>query len=75
MAKGMITKRVFRLTRQARKAGGDRYETELGTGQDSWALYIPQSISRSESSIVSSFIVTFEEERRMSRRGEKKDSD
>ena len=37
----------FKLTRPAKSQGGDRYEVTVGGEAKPWAVYFPQSISRS----------------------------
>ncbi len=58
-----MTTLTFKLTRPARKFGGDRYEHYLGGNpNDKVVIYIPQSISRSENTkgIAKVIDVTFE---------------
>ena len=43
------------LVREARKAGGDRYESA-----DGFVIYIPQDISRPEGKILPAITITFE---------------
>ena len=38
---------VFKLTRPARKLGGDRYEADVDGEAKPMVIYVPQSISRS----------------------------
>ena len=42
----METKLKFKLTRPAKKDGGDRYEHGMKGEKEFMALYFPQSISR-----------------------------
>ena len=42
----METKLKFKLTRPARRSGGDRYEYGKKGDSDSMVLYFPQTISR-----------------------------
>jgi len=37
---------IFKLTRQARSSGSDRYETRMALEPKPVAIYVPQSISR-----------------------------
>lgn len=58
-----MTKLTFKLTRPARKFGGDRYEHELdGNPQDKVVIYVPQIISRGDDvkGIAKVIDVTFE---------------
>jgi hypothetical protein len=43
----MATELKFKLTRPARKQGGDRYEAEVGEVHP-MVIYVPQKISRKE---------------------------
>lgn len=52
----MRTVETLELKRPARKAGGDRYETESGD----LVIYIPQDISRPAGTPVLTIKVTFE---------------
>lgn len=42
----MKTELVFKLTKPARKKGGDRYEAEIEVEDRPMVIYVPQSISR-----------------------------
>lgn len=43
----MSTELIFKLTRPARKQGGDRYESEIGE-PNPMVIYVPQKFSRKE---------------------------
>lgn len=45
-----MTKLMFKLTKAAKKAGGDRYEADTGEPRP-MVIYLPQSISRHPSGI------------------------
>ena len=51
----------LKLTRPARKAGGDRYEGIHGV--ENVTIYVPQSISRPKGTPLAILRVTFEEEK------------
>ena len=53
-AKAVKVTKVMELTRPARKAGGDRYESE------DMVIYIPQEISRANGKPLEKIKVTFE---------------
>ena len=55
----MKTKLMFRLMRQARRFGGDRYEAELKGEYKPWVLYIPQAVSRVAGEALDAFEITF----------------
>ena len=46
MPETVAVKLTFRLTRPAKKGGGDRYEHELPAPSKSIVIYVPQFISR-----------------------------
>lgn len=50
----------FKLTRPARKAGGDRYEYKEKGHPDFMVLYFPQSISRPDGVPLNTLKVTIE---------------
>lgn len=52
----MKVQEVFDLKRTAKRAGGDRYESEDGT----FIIYIPQRISRPEGEPLQTLKITFE---------------
>ena len=54
----METKLKFKLTRPARKLGGDRYEYGKKGDKDFMVLYFPQSISRKGGVIRESLTLT-----------------
>ncbi len=57
-----MTKLLFKLTRPARKFGGDRYEADLEDEYKPWVLYVPQAISRTgDGKVVADYFeITFE---------------
>jgi len=55
-----MTRLTFKLTRPAKKSGGDRYETLIEGEKKPMVLYIPQRISRPEGTPSQSLIVTIE---------------
>jgi len=57
----MKTTLVFKLVRQARRFGGDRYEAELEGEYKPWVLYIPQAVSRVDEKVADAFEVTFKD--------------
>jgi len=63
----MKTTLVFKLVRQARRFGGDRYEAELEGEYKPWVLYVPQVVSRVGGEPLDAFEVTFEGKRRKRR--------
>ena len=48
----------FKLARPAKSQGGDRYEVAVEGEVKPWAIYVPQSISRSGGSPAESLAVT-----------------
>jgi len=50
---------IFKLTRPAKKQGGDRYETDVKGESKPWVVYIPQTISRYKGKIIEEFEITF----------------
>lgn len=53
----METKLKFKLTRPAKKEGGDRYEYGKKGDAEFMALYFPQSISRKDGVVKETLIV------------------
>jgi hypothetical protein len=51
---------TFKLTRPAKKAGGDRYETLIEGEAKPMVIYVPQKISRPEGAPSQSLTVTIE---------------
>ena len=56
----MPTKLIFKLTRQAKKGEGDRYEHGTDKDTDFMVIYVPQFISRSTGAPKMAIEVTFE---------------
>jgi hypothetical protein len=55
-----MKKLIFKLTRQAKKGGGDRYEHGSEKDSDFMVIYIPQFISRNEGVPRGAIEVSFE---------------
>ena len=55
-----MTKLQFKLVRPAKKQGGDRYEHGIKGDADFMVIYLPQSISRTESGIKRGLTITIE---------------
>ena len=51
---------TFKLTRPAKKAGGDRYETLIEGENKPMVIYVPQHISRKEDAPSQTLIITIE---------------
>jgi len=54
----METKLKFKLTRPAKKSGGDRYEYGVKGNRDFMTFYVPQEISRPEGTPLKSITLT-----------------
>ncbi|KKK57524.1 hypothetical protein LCGC14_3053620 [marine sediment metagenome] len=55
-----MTKLTFKLTRPAKKSGGDRYEAKVEGEDNLMVVYVPQSISRAIGQSVLAMEITFE---------------
>jgi len=55
-----VTKLTFKLTRPAKKSGGDRYEAKVEGEDNLMVVYVPQSISRAIGQSVLAMEITFE---------------
>ncbi len=55
-----MQKLIFKLTRVAKKSGGDRYEHGSEHDSDFMVIYVPQFISRKSGAPKNAMEVTFE---------------